>query len=161
MTVGIVVTDENADQLPDIIQYAHDLGVADIRVISAAQTNIPLQNIQYFGEPGQHPILEYRLENAHRGRPVRGICESDPHGCPLVLDDIAATGEYHYPCIIHLREAPDKPIGRNDSGRVRQERCEWFLTHDVHKDPICQKNCLDVCVDYNRRWCEYHQKETR
>jgi hypothetical protein len=56
---------------------------------------------------------------------------------------------HHYPCIIYLREA-GKPIGRM-SKSARRERLRWYGTHDSHKDPICRKNCLDVCVAYNNK----------
>jgi hypothetical protein len=35
----------------------------------------------------------------------------------------------------------------------REERNAWFETHNSHEDPICAKNCLDVCIDYNNK-CE-------
>jgi len=41
-----------------------------------------------------------------------------------------------------------KPIG-TVSGNMRKERVNWYLTHDSYTDPICKKNCLDVCHDYN------------
>jgi len=154
VTVGVVITKRNVEQLDNIIQFAHKLGVSDIRVISAAQSNMPLAKMISPGTEDQYPILKYRIQNANDGKPMRGLTRDDPQHCPLVIDDIAATGDYHYPCIIHLREAPDKPIGRNDSGKVRQERYEWFLRHNTYEDSICRTNCLDVCVEYNRKWYE-------
>ena len=83
------------------------------------------------------------------GRGVRGLSESDSHHCPLVLDDIAVAKGFHFPCIIYLREygLPIGEIGKD----VRDQRLEWFLKTDTHKNKICRENCLDVCVDYNNR----------
>jgi hypothetical protein len=94
----------------------------------------------------KYPILRYRIGNAVNG--VRGLCESDPRRCRLVLDDSAVAGRYHYPCIIYLREHGN-PIGQVGP-QMRTERAEWSRTHDVYADPICRENCLDVCVAYNR-----------
>jgi hypothetical protein len=43
-------------------------------------------------------------------------------------------------------------VGKN----MRREQERWFLHHDTHLDRICKMNCLDVCVDYNNRWEEFH-----
>ena len=37
----------------------------------------------------------------------------------------------------------------NISHNMRKERIEWMKKHDSHKDPICRKNCLDVCISLN------------
>jgi len=55
----------------------------------------------------------------------------------------------HYPCIIYLREWGD-PIGELGA-QTRIDRLRWAQEHDTHEDPICRKNCLDVCVDYNNK----------
>jgi hypothetical protein len=39
---------------------------------------------------------------------------------------------------------------------AREERKTWFENHDTLKDKICKENCLDVCIDYNNKWREYH-----
>jgi hypothetical protein len=62
---------------------------------------------------------------------------------------MAVLGDDHYPCIIYLREG-GRPIGKVGPN-MRQERSAWCDRHDAHKDPICSKNCLDVCVDYNNK----------
>jgi MoaA/NifB/PqqE/SkfB family radical SAM enzyme len=147
VTVGIVYTAENRSEVPETIELAKSLGVADIRVIPAAQYAAGL-GVDVSGE--DYPILRYRLRNMESERPVRGLRETDSHYCPLVLDDVAISGREHYPCIIYLREG-GKPIGRVDEN-IRAARKKWFECHDCHKDPICLKNCLDVCVDYNNRW---------
>jgi hypothetical protein len=72
-----------------------------------------------------------------------------------VLDDMAVMGGMHYPCIIYMREGGD-PIGKAGTCHVREERAEWSRTHAVQLDPICDRNCLDVCVDYNNRHEELH-----
>jgi molybdenum cofactor biosynthesis enzyme MoaA len=40
VTVGVVLTPDNIDKTIDTIRFAHDLGVSDIRIISAASGNI-------------------------------------------------------------------------------------------------------------------------
>ncbi|MBU0847094.1 hypothetical protein KKH23_07860, partial [Patescibacteria group bacterium] len=97
----------------------------------------------------RHPILKYRVNNFRNNRNVRGIKEDDSQLCYLVLDDMAIAGDYHFPCIIYMREGGD-PIGRV-SPKMRVERYKWFMNHETHRDPICRENCLDVCIDHNNR----------
>jgi molybdenum cofactor biosynthesis enzyme MoaA len=151
-TVGVVLTDENMGHLESTIKYAHDLGVADIRIITAAQWNKKADNMDKLDSEilSKHPILNYRISNIKKGRPMRGIMKSDYGKCPLVIDDIAIVGNKHYPCIIYLREH-GKPIG-DVSENMRKERVNWFMHHDCYRDEICKNNCLDVCVDYNNRF---------
>jgi hypothetical protein len=95
------------------------------------------------------PIFKYRMDNIFRGRNMRGIREKDVSQCNLALDDMVVSGGKHYPCIIYLREG-GKEIGEIGNGlKVREERARWVQRHDSFLDPICRKNCLDVCVDYN------------
>jgi molybdenum cofactor biosynthesis enzyme MoaA len=148
VTVGVVLTDDNAGKVEDIIGFAHDLGVADIRVIPAAQKGEKLD--MEFVSPeviAAHPILAYRVTNAWNGVPVRGLGTGDANRCRLVLDDMAVTGDAHYPCIIYMREG-GAALGRVGE-TMRQERAAWARSHDTHADPICSRNCLDVCRDYN------------
>lgn len=151
VTVGIVVTDENLEEVNETIQFAHDLGVADIRVISAAQYNRLLECVTAIPEEilNAHPILKYRVNNIKNGRNVRGLRKEDTTRCHLVQDDSAVAGNFHFPCIIYLREQGN-PIGEVGPD-MREERVKWFENHDTHKDPICSKNCLDVCIDFNNR----------
>lgn len=156
VTVGVVLTENNENELPGIIYFAHNLGVADIRIISAAQWNEqnPL-NVKIDSDiTNKHPILKYRLDHLCSGRNVRGIQENDFHKCPLVLDDMAVMDGKHYPCIIYMREG-GKEIGKVGHN-MRKEREKWFENTDTSKDPICRKNCLDVCIDYNNKWRDYH-----
>ena len=151
VTVGLVLTPDNIAQAADTIRFAHDLGVADIRIIPAAQYDNRLRGVDVPEELlAAHPILRYRVENIRRGKPVRGLVERDTDRCPLVLDDVAIMGTAHYACVIHLREG-GAPIGQVGS-EMRRERERWFREHDTHADPICLRNCLDVCVAYNNRW---------
>jgi MoaA/NifB/PqqE/SkfB family radical SAM enzyme len=148
-TVGVVLTEDNLARANDTIKFASELGVADIRVIPAAQNGAALKGIQVDAALlKRHPILAYRVGNLQAGRPVRGIGPADSARCGLVLDDVAACGDHHYPCIIYMRER-GKPIGRI-SPRMREDRAAWYAQHDTWADPICRENCLDVCVDYNR-----------
>jgi MoaA/NifB/PqqE/SkfB family radical SAM enzyme len=146
VTIGLVVTPDNLKEVSKTISLASSLGVSDIRIIPAAQydkkleLNIP-QNVL-----DKHPILRYRYNNFRNGVNVRGeSCKK----CPLVLDDMAVYDRKHYPCIIYLREK-GKEIGLVGD-RMMEERHDWYVNHDCSSDPICSKNCLDVCKDYNNR----------
>jgi len=149
VTVGMVFTPENVGDCMDTVMFADSLGVDDIRVIPAAQSGCGLRQLAELPDSvlARHPILRYRVENAKRGRPMRGLSASDSARCRLVLDDMAVAGGYHFPCIIYLREGGE-PIGRITNG-ARAERARWSRDHDTKADPICAGMCLDVCVDYN------------
>jgi molybdenum cofactor biosynthesis enzyme MoaA len=151
VTVGVVLTEETIDTVKDIVKFAHDLGVTDIRLISAAQYNRVLEMIKDIPEEilDSHPILKYRVQNAKMGSNVRGIQDSDTTHCHLVKDDSVVAGEYHFPCVIYMREGGNA-IGKV-SEHMREERVKWFETHNSHLDPICRKNCLDVCIDANNK----------
>lgn len=90
-----------------------------------------------------------RVNNFIAGKRIRGLSESDAKSCPLVLDDSLIAGQDHYPCVIYMREQ-GAPIGKV-SDTMRNERVEWYNTVNPHDDDICKRNCLDVCVDYNRK----------
>lgn len=151
VTVGVVVTKETAYELRHVIDFAADLGVSDIRVITAAQDDgIKLLIKQSYLD--KFPILKYRQNNNSLGKNMRGITELDSRRCGLVLDDLAVAGKYHYPCIIYLREQGE-PIGEL-SGNIRQDRKLWYEKHNSFNDSICHKNCLDVCIDYNNKFQE-------
>jgi MoaA/NifB/PqqE/SkfB family radical SAM enzyme len=157
VTVGIVLTDDNVEEMVETVEFAHGLGVADIRIISSAQSNAFLAAAALIPDVvlDAHPILKYRVNNIAAGRHVRGLCDGDSSRCGLVIDDIAAVGGYHFPCIIYLREG-GKPIGKVGP-EMRQERLEWFKKHCSYCDPICKKNCLDVCIDYNNKFRDTHK----
>lgn len=160
VTVGVVIDHENYEGMRDTILFAHSLGVADIRLISTAQWNDPAifngldlpQNLL-----DAHPIMNYRLQNFRNNRNVRGMSKRDFPRCALALDDIIAKGDYHYKCVIHMREGGE-PIGKIGPN-IRKEREHFFRNHNTYLDPVCRGNCLDVCVDYNNRWAKFHKEE--
>jgi len=151
ISVGMVFTEANFDTCIEDVMFAYSLGVSDIRVIPSAQYNkalfklgdLPLEVLE------KYPILKYRVGHIRTQVPVRGLQLEDTHRCPLVLDDMAIAGKWHFPCIIYLREGGN-PIGKI-SPKMRQERESWYKTHDTHTDKICSANCLDVCRDYNNK----------
>lgn len=149
VTVGVVFTEDNRDEIEKTIYLASALGVADIRIISAAQENkkahldVPAVVLK------KHPILKYRVDRYNNGLPVRGLSGTDCDKCYLSLDDMAISGGYHYPCIIYLREG-GLPIGKVNN-KMRSERKKWFDNHNSFNDIICRNNCLDVCVAYNNK----------
>lgn len=156
VTVGVVLTPENIDKTIDTIRFAHKLGVADIRIISAAQWNEPIPRLNEVEKEIReaHPILDYRIIHFAEGRNVRGMKETDSKKCALVLDDSVIAGDFHFPCVIYMREK-GKAIGKV-SENMRNERKEWFEKHDCFKDKICRENCLDVCIDYNNKYRDCH-----
>jgi MoaA/NifB/PqqE/SkfB family radical SAM enzyme len=157
-TVGIVINKENILECVDTIKLADSLGVSDIRVIPSAQYNQLLKVISKIPVEiiSKYPILKYRVNNVINGRNVRGIKKTDSRRCPLVLDDMAIAGEYHFPCIIYLREHGE-PIGKIGN-KMRGEREKWYKNHDVYDDRICRENCLDVCIDYNNKVAELNNE---
>ena len=156
VTVGVVLTEDNIAQASEIVAFAAELGVSDIRVIPAAQHSAVLPSVEVAPELLERfPILRYRLDNLNHGRQVRGLSESDSRRCGLAVDDLAVCGSEHYPCIIYLREG-GAPIG-DITGDVRAQRAEWAETHCTHTDPICSRNCLDVCVAYNNAYAAAHK----
>lgn len=147
-TVGVVLTPANIGSVNETIRYASHLGVSDVRVIPAAQDGHNLHNVQVDDALLQkHPILRYRVGNMRSRRQIRGLTPSCANRCGLVLDDMAVMGDKHYPCIIYLREG-GAPIG-TVGPTMRRDRALWARHHDIHADPICANNCLDVCVDFN------------
>jgi len=151
VSVGMVFTEENFETCIDDVMFVHSLGVSDIRVIPSAQYNkalcklgeLPLEVLN------KYPILKYRVNHIRNQVPVRGLQPRNTKQCPLVLDDMAVAGKWHFPCIIYLREGGE-PIGEINP-KMREQRKAWFETHNTHTDRICLGNCLDVCRDYNNR----------
>lgn len=154
ITVGMVFTEQTVNRCVEDVLFADSLGVADIRVIPAAQFTNALKKLKDLPAHilSKYPILNYRVQNQLHNRPIRGICAHDCHKCRLVLDDMAVAKNYHFPCIIYMREG-GKPIGKVGSS-MRQDRKEWMLEHSPKNDPICSKMCLDVCVDFNKKAVE-------
>ena len=151
VTVGIVLTEENAKDVSDIVKFAYDLGVSDIRIISSAQYNGFLFHLEKI--PNEildiYPILKYRVNNFLSDKFLRGIGQQDSKRCYLVEDDYAVAGKWHFPCVIHMREGGE-PIGEVGEN-MQEKRIEWSKFHNTHEDPICKKNCLDCLVDYNNK----------
>ncbi len=153
VTVGIVITPDNLEKVCDTIKFAHDLGVADIRIITAAQNDGLALSLESLPQEivDAHPILRYRLANLAKGKNMRGLSDSDSGMCSLVYDDSCVAGKYFFPCVIYLREGGD-PIGKvGDGTNMGMDRTLWSLWRNSHEDPICKNNCLDVCIEHNNR----------
>lgn len=153
VTVGVVLDGQNKDDLKNIIEYANTLGVNDIRIIPSAQSNHFLK----IDIEAHLPILKYRIKHLHDGRHVRGIQETDCNKCHLVKDDMVILHGMHFPCVIYMREQGN-PIGsvyNKTLKQIREERKVWFKNTNTMNDPICKKNCLDVCIDHNNKVEEY------
>ena len=158
VTIGVVVTEETINKLSETVEFIASLGVSDIRIISSVQFNKTLSESNFINKQllEKFPILKYRVNNTISNRNVRGIGINDSHRCGLCLDDMAVARNYHFPCIIYLREGGD-PIGKIGQ-EMRRERLNWYLNHNTFNDEICQKNCLDVCIDYNNKFDETNMK---
>jgi len=156
VSLGVVLTPDNIDKTIDTIRFGHNLGVNDMRIISAAQYNKPIPRLNEVEDfiVEAHPILKYRINHFAKGINVRGIKETDFNRCPLMLDDSVIAGDFHFACVIAMREGA-KPIGKVGPN-MRQERLEYFKTHNTYKDKICRNNCLDVCIDYNNKYKKFH-----
>jgi molybdenum cofactor biosynthesis enzyme MoaA len=156
ITVGVVLSEDNVSEAKNIIGFAHELGVSDIRIISAAQYNKLLDNVKDISEDilNAHPILKYRINNIRNGINVRGLKETDCHKCYLMMDDDVVAGKYSFPCVIYMREGGNPVCEVSDD--MRQKRIEWMNKHDTYKDPICRFNCLDVCLAHNLK-CNFYE----
>jgi len=150
VSVGMVFDEQNVEQAVEAVEFAHSLGVHDIRVIPSAQYDRALKVLEDLSPKivNQYPILAYRIRNLDNDAlRVRGMQDGDCPKCWLALDDMAIAGKWHFPCIIHLREGGD-PVGEIGPN-MRSEREAWIRQHDAFADPICRANCLDVCRHYN------------
>jgi MoaA/NifB/PqqE/SkfB family radical SAM enzyme len=156
VTVGVVLNELNIDSCVDTIRFAHQLGVSDIRIISSAQNNSMIKGLDKVEKEilDCHPILKYRINNFLQGLNVRGIKDTDSHKCALMLDDSVIAGSWVFNCVIHMREG-GKPICKVGPN-MRKERYDFMQTFDTHKDPICKKNCLDICVSYSNTYKKFH-----
>jgi MoaA/NifB/PqqE/SkfB family radical SAM enzyme len=160
VTVGVVLTNENAGSVNSIIKMASSLGVADIRIIPAAQEGNMVEGIDIDKDIlDRHPILRHRVANISADIPTRGLSDGDCRKCGLMLDDMAVDSScMHYPCIIYLREG-GKPIGRVGP-RMREDRMRWYEKHDSLNDPICRSQCLEFCREYNARFAMHNPVST-
>ena len=150
VSVGVVLNEDNIEKARDIILFADELGVQDIRVIPSAQYGKVLPGLDLPQSVfASHPVLKYRVDSSRMGNPIRGLCRLDNHRCPLVLDDVAIAGKYQFPYIIYFREH-GKPISEMGTD-FRQARQQWYREHDCYSDNICKNNCLDVCRAYNNK----------
>jgi MoaA/NifB/PqqE/SkfB family radical SAM enzyme len=147
VNVGIVFNDNNIGEYREIIKYISDLGVGDIRIMTATQYN--KVGRYEIGEDilGKHPILRYRVENFNNGRNMRGSGLAKTGKCHLVRDDITIYGEEYYSCAVYVREG-GRAIGNIFEGIDREG---WFRGHDSHGDEICREYCMDFKCRFNDR----------
>ncbi|CAG1003909.1 GTP 3',8-cyclase [Anaerolineales bacterium] len=155
VTASIVLSSENVGQANEIVSLANDLGVADIRFVTASHDDELALKMQDIPSAflDQYPMLRYRVENLRVGRRIRGLRPTDSHKCYLVLDDSVIAGKWHYPCGVYLREG-GLPIGEVGPC-MRRQRAEWMLAKDIHTDEICRQFCSDLYVDYNNKFEEF------
>jgi MoaA/NifB/PqqE/SkfB family radical SAM enzyme len=160
VTTSIVLTSENAHDAKKIVRLSSELGVSDIRIVTASHSNHNIVDAISDIEKevlDSYPILNYRVQNYLEGWDARGLRKDDTPHCHLVKDDCIVAGRWHYPCGVYLREkgAPIGTIGPE----MRKERIAWFHNHDTYDDPICRQYCSDIYVEYNNR-CESMSKRS-
>jgi MoaA/NifB/PqqE/SkfB family radical SAM enzyme len=150
-SVGIVLNEGNIAQGRQTIQFAQDLGVADIRVIPSSQYNHSKAELYDFSEEviARYPFLKFRSDNFKVGKTIRGLSNQDSNRCYFVQDDMIVANSWHYPCVIYMREGGN-PIGKLGSD-FRQQRVAWSKAHNCFSDPICSAYCLDLYRQYNVR----------
>ena len=156
VTVGIVLNNENINELNDIIYFSDSLGVSDIRILSSVQWNDKSKFVNLCNDKNileKHPILKYRVNNFNKGRNVRGLLNTDCGTCMLMMDDMVISDNKHYPCIIYMRENGNEiaTVKNKTIQEIREERYDFIKYHNSHNDNICKNNCLDVCIDYNNK----------
>ena len=164
VTVGMVFDEKNCNEIKESIEFADSLGVSDIRIITAAQFNdfSIFENLNINKNIlNRNKILKYRINNFKNNRNVRGITKKDCKVCYLMMDDMIVKGNFHYPCVIHMREhgTPIGSIKNKSIEQIRQERFDYMISHNSFKDELCRKNCLDVCIDYNNKVDFFRNKQ--
>jgi MoaA/NifB/PqqE/SkfB family radical SAM enzyme len=148
VTVGVVLTEVNVEQVVETVRFVESLGPSDIRVIPSAQYNKGMELLKDLSMG--YPIFKYRLGKT---KAIRGLEEGDSDRCSIVLDDLAIYGQWHFPCVIYFREGGE-PIGKIGEN-FRRERKKWLEGRNSWEDEICRRNCLDVCKEYNNRVALY------
>lgn len=153
VTVGIVLDYRNIKELNKIIKFASNLKVSDIRIIPSAQWDKKLNPKVNKNILEKYPILNYRYNNILEGKHVRGLSEKDCTKCHLVKDDMIILHDYHFPCVIYMREQGEAigAVYGKSLKQIRKERKQWFEKHNSFEDKICRSQCLDVCRSFNNR----------
>ena len=158
VTASTVIGTDNWKEAPQIIEFIHSLGVADIRFSTATQFN---KIVPFFEKIPQsildvHPILKYRVNRIIESKNMRGA--NTTKRCYLSLDDMVVSNKYHFPCTMQMREG-GQYIGSivKDNGtiktmsEIRKERNNWSLTHNCFEDSICKKYCMDFIIAHNEK----------
>ena len=149
VNVGIVLNDDNIEYANDVIEFVSELGVHDIRIMTATKYN-QINKLDIRQELlDKHKILKYRVNNFNEGKNIRGSHLGRSRKCHLVRDDITIAGEDYYPCAVYAREGGE-PIGKfgpdNEQGRMK-----WFMEHNSYEDEICKKFCMDFKCRFNEK----------
>jgi len=153
LTVGVVLNDNNIEHYKEIISFVSNLGVSDIRIMTATSYNKIIKFDISEDILNKHKILKYRINNFNAGMNMRGSKLSICNKCYLVWDDISLVGDYHFPCAVYAREK-GSPIGKV-SKNLKEERMNWFKNHDSFKDEICLKYCMDFKCRFNQTVDKY------
>lgn len=166
VTASTVIGVDNWKKAPQIIEFIHNLGVADIRFSTATQFNkiVPKMNEIPKHILDCHPILKHRVNRIIEGKNMRGA--NPIKRCWLPLDDMVISNKYHFPCTMQMREGGQYigsilQNGSNDllttksMADIREERKRWVESHNCLEDKICQNYCMDFIIAYNLKVEEY------
>ena len=163
VTASTVFGKDNWEQAPQIVEFIHSLGVADIRFSTATQFNKLVPKLAEIPNDilAAHPILRFRVANLIKGINMRG--HNYNKRCWLPLDDMVISNKYHFPCTMQMREG-GQYIGTilNSDGsiksmtEIRKERMAWCKNHNCQTNEICQKYCMDFIIAHNKAVDYYH-----
>ncbi len=158
VTASTVFNRDNWERAPEIVEFIHCLGVADIRFSTATQFNKLVPKLEEIPEfiLRSHPILRYRVANLIKGINMRG--HNTNKRCWLPLDDMVVSSKYHFPCTMQMREGGqyigkilrDSDESNKTMAEIRAERAKWCESHDCETDEICQKYCMDFIIAHNK-----------
>ena len=151
ITVGLDFSSTTSDDIVSNITFISALGADDIRLTTNEPVNEFINELNEIPTDVllKHPILKYRVQKIINNASQPGVCPRDSSKCYLVLDDITVSEGNHYPCMIYMRNG-GQAIGKV-SKDMRGERKNWVQSHNAHKDSICSKNCLAICVAFNNK----------
>lgn len=155
-TLEIVLTEENAPEIGNLIEFVHILGVSDIK-ISPRINFYAFESIPSKLFDGRL-MLKYRVNSLKNGNAF-GLRETDTNKCPLVMDEMTVAGNCHFPCGIYLRNGGN-PIGQVKP-HMRKDRIAWAISHNTHEDPICKNYCPDIYREFNNKWVKYSSDKVK
>jgi molybdenum cofactor biosynthesis enzyme MoaA len=160
-----VITEQNRAQTDLITQFLLDLGVDDLKLITAVQQKTTLgafpeaasvlcnlQSILLQQKQDAMPLLRRKLQTVFDGEAIGLGKPLDDHSwyCYIPLTERTVDSRHYYPCSVYLREG-GQPIGRVDEPAAEQRRktIDFVTKGRCPQDPICQAYCLHCTREFN------------